>query len=281
MTTPTKEQVREWTERRKTERTPPPSPEQVKRELGWDMITERRKSKRPDGIDAAIGMTVLILFWPMLLGCEPPPPEHPAIVAPIQVKVEKQAVPPPAVAPAPMRSTSYNAHADAYRAMITREAQFRFGIPAPVPAIAGQIQQESAWNPAARSRVGAAGLMQFMPQTATWAATAGAFGSVDPYNPVWSIRAGIWYDRWLYERVRTFDSDCDRWLFALSSYNGGLGYAYKRQKLSLNPGDYTITGKINPGITAGNQHENETYGPKIMQRHQPAFRSWGKVVCIP
>lgn len=168
---------------------------------------------------------------------------------------------------------------DAYRAQITREAQFRFGIPAPVPAIAGQIAQESGWNPAAKSRVGAQGLMQFMPATSQWAATAGAFGSVDPFNPAWSIRAGVWYDRWLYERIKA-NTDCDRWMFTLSSYNGGLGYVHKRQKLSPAPGDWNPTGAINPGIAPANQIENQTYGPKILLKHQRAFAAWGRLVCL-
>ena len=168
---------------------------------------------------------------------------------------------------------------DQFRARIMREAQVRFGIPAPIPAVAGQIQQESGWNPAATSRVGAQGLMQFMPATSKWAATAGAFGSVDPLNPLWSIRAGVWYDRWLYERIRA-DSDCDRWTFTLSAYNGGLGYVYKRQKLSSAPGSYDVTGYLNPGITPANQIENQTYGPKILLKHQALFTSWGRVVCL-
>lgn len=170
--------------------------------------------------------------------------------------------------------------ADAYRATITREAQFRFGIPAPAPAIAAQIAQESAFNPMARSRVGAQGLMQFMPATAQWAAVAGAFGTPDPFNPAWAIRAGVWYDRWLYERVRTYTTECDRWLFALQAYNSGLGYVYKRQQRSSAPGSYDATAYINPGITAANQIESQSYGPVILRKHQLAFASWGKTPCL-
>lgn len=170
--------------------------------------------------------------------------------------------------------------ADSYRAQITREAQIRFGIPAPVPVIAGQIQQESAFNPLARSPVGAQGLMQFMTATSAWADTQAHWGSVDPFNPSWSIRAGVWYDRWLYDRIKTYDTDCDRWQFSLSAYNGGLGYVYKRQKLSDQPGSYELTGTINPGITPPNQRENQSYGPKIVFRQQMMFTKWGKVVCL-
>lgn len=177
-------------------------------------------------------------------------------------------------------ASPYNKAADAHRSFITREAQFRFGIPAPVPVIAGQITQESGWNPSVKSYVGAAGLMQFMPATSTWASTAGNLGRSDPLNPLWSIRAGIWYDRWLYDRVRFATTDCDKWLFALSSYNGGEGWTRKRQARSSAPGEWSLTGTINPGITPGNQHENQTYGPKILHKHQRLFTSWGRTVCI-
>lgn len=168
---------------------------------------------------------------------------------------------------------------DAYRADVIREAQFRFGIPSPAPVIAAQIQQESGWNPAATSRTGAAGLMQFMPGTAQWATTQNAWGNPDVRNPEWAIRAGVWYDRWLYDRVSA-DTVCDRWNFALSAYNGGLGYVYQRQKRSAMPGNYSLTGHINPGIRPDNQTENESYSPRILLKHQPRFKTWGQTVCL-
>jgi len=166
-----------------------------------------------------------------------------------------------------------------YRGAVQREAQARFGVPPPTPVIAAQIHQESGWNPKAQSPVGAQGLMQFMPATARWVATQEAFGVVDAFNPVWSIRAGVWYDRWLYERVKAKDT-CDRWRFALSGYNGGLGWVYKRQKKSPSPGDYDVTSIINPGIHPANQKENEGYAARIMYRHQPRYASWGKTECL-
>lgn len=169
---------------------------------------------------------------------------------------------------------------EAYRAQITREAQFRFGIPAPVPVIAGQIQQESHWDARATSRVGASGLMQFMPATARWAGTAGALGASDPLNPVWAIRAGIWYDRFLYERVRHSTDDCDKWKFALSGYNGGEGWVRKRQRLSEQPGSWLETAFINPGIASSSQRENEQYPQRIVHTHQPKFAHWGRTVCL-
>lgn len=38
-THPTPAQVREWMQQRQVERTAPPTPEQIRRELGWTMTT--------------------------------------------------------------------------------------------------------------------------------------------------------------------------------------------------------------------------------------------------
>lgn len=167
----------------------------------------------------------------------------------------------------------------AYRAAITREAETRFGLPAPTPVIAAQIMQESQFNPTAKSGVGASGLMQFMPQTAEWAAVAGQLGQAQPTSPAWAIRAGVWYDRWLYDRVRG-NTECDRWNFALSAYNGGLGNVYKRQHLSASPYSWDSTGFINPGITASNQSQNQDYSTRILVRWQTIFTDWGRTVCL-
>jgi len=45
MSKPSKEQVRDWQEKNRKEHRPPPTPEQTKRELGWDLIKETRKQK--------------------------------------------------------------------------------------------------------------------------------------------------------------------------------------------------------------------------------------------
>lgn len=166
-----------------------------------------------------------------------------------------------------------------YRAAITREAQLRFGVPPPVPAIAGQITQESGWRADARSVVGAQGLMQFMPKTAEWASSMCGTGSAQPLNAQWAIRCGVWYDRWLFDRVRGH-TDCDRAKFALAAYNGGLGWVQRRMAMSPDPKNADVTLAINPGITPANQHENQTYPQRIVYRWQPRFASWGRTVCI-
>jgi soluble lytic murein transglycosylase-like protein len=99
-----------------------------------------------------------------------------------------------------------------------------------------------------------------------------------PLDPAWAIRAGTWYDRYLYDRVRS-DGPCDRWLFAFSAYNGGLGWVQKRQARSKSPGSWAMTGDINPGITEASQRENAAYGPRIVYALQPKYATLGPLVC--
>ena len=76
--------------------------------------------------------------------------------------------------------------------------------------------QESRFNPAARSPVGAQGLMQFMP------ATAKDFG-IDPLNPAQSIAAAGKYMAQLHKST-------GNWKEAVSAYNWGLGNVLKARK---------------------------------------------------
>lgn len=42
-TAPSKEAVRLWFTQRQAVRTPPPTPEQIRRELGWEMLANNRR----------------------------------------------------------------------------------------------------------------------------------------------------------------------------------------------------------------------------------------------
>ena len=69
------------------------------------------------------------------------------------------------------------------------------------------VQQESGWNPKARSHKGAIGLAQLMPQTARYL-------RVDPHDPRQNLEGGA---RYLAEQYRQFRS----WRLALAAYNAG------------------------------------------------------------
>ncbi|MFQ5723656.1 MAG: lytic transglycosylase domain-containing protein [Terriglobia bacterium] len=71
------------------------------------------------------------------------------------------------------------------------------------------IQVESAWNPRARSRKGALGLMQLMP------ATGARFGVRNFFDPKQNVTGGVRYLRFLLDR---FDNNPE---LALAAYNAG------------------------------------------------------------
>ncbi len=43
---PTKEQVREYMERRQAQHQPPPSCQEIRRQLGWDLIEAEREERK-------------------------------------------------------------------------------------------------------------------------------------------------------------------------------------------------------------------------------------------
>lgn len=76
------------------------------------------------------------------------------------------------------------------------------------------IHTESGFNPRARSKPGAQGLMQLMP------ATAGMYGVVDAYNPSQNISAGARHIKYLINRYKSLE-------LALAAYNSGEGNVNK------------------------------------------------------
>lgn len=167
-----------------------------------------------------------------------------------------------------------------YQLTLKREAQLAWGLQAPVATFAAQVHQESRWRLDARSPVGAAGLAQFMPATTDW--IGGLYPGLaarDAGNPTWALRALVTYDKWLADRIRSKDA-CQDMAFVLSAYNGGLGWVYKRQKLSAEPDVCLgVTCLINPGIAEASQRENQHYAEVILLKHEPLYRSWGNGSC--
>ena len=169
-----------------------------------------------------------------------------------------------------------------YKREYVRIVRSEWGLWAPVATFAGQIHQESAWNCRAVSRVGARGCAQFMPTTAVWIGDVDhGLREGDVHSPAWAFRAQAVYMKWLHARIKASDQ-CEHMAFALSAYNGGLGYVQKRQKLSARPGVCLgATCSINPGITPANQRENAHYPHRILRELEPRYEAagWGIGSC--
>lgn len=172
-----------------------------------------------------------------------------------------------------------------WRNELIRTAREIWGINAPVADFAGQLHQESGWNPAARSLVGAQGMAQFMPATAQWVSQLyPQLRENKPFNPVWAIRALVQYDRQLWRGITAKDS-CQRMAFTLSAYNGGQGWVNRDKKLASAKGlDSTVwfdhVEQVNAGRSAANWRENRHYPKVILYQHAARYLQWGRASCI-
>lgn len=176
--------------------------------------------------------------------------------------------------------------AEKYRRDIVRNARLVWGLDAPVAVFAAQVQQESEFREDAKSYVGAQGLAQFMPTTATW--IAGAYRDLDPpepNNPAWALRALVTYDRHLWERTFAAN-ECERAAKMLSSYNGGAGWVARDERAALAAGldplrwfDHVET--VNAGRSASNWRENRGYPRRILRTLAPRYvaAGWGSTPC--
>lgn len=92
--------------------------------------------------------------------------------------------------------------------------------------IVAQMHQESRFDPEAQSWMGAQGLMQVLPRTAT------EFGFDDLTDPDTGIHAGIRYLDWVRERFPERLGPGRRTWFALAGYNAGHGHVRDARRLA-------------------------------------------------
>lgn len=93
--------------------------------------------------------------------------------------------------------------------------------------LASLIYQESRFMPDVKSRVGAYGLMQIMPETGKH------FGIDATASPQNNIKAGAQYINWLYSIFDTKITDAnERTKFILAAYNAGPGHVLDAMKLA-------------------------------------------------
>ena len=143
-----------------------------------------------------------------------------------------------------------------------------------------QLHQESGWKIRARSPVGAQGMAQFMPDTATWIAKLfpQQLGQFDPWDATQAIKAAAIYDKWLLDRVQPIGhaplSECSKWAFALRGYNGGEGWLLRERGLTVagkaNANDWRQVEKFRARGTAAHQ-ENIHYPRRILLTLEPAY----------
>ncbi len=123
------------------------------------------------------------------------------------VKLQPQRVVTPTKWDTPTYTGKYRGE---YHSM-AREAARRHGIPEDL--FLRLVQQESGWNPSAKSHKGAFGLAQLMPDTAR-------ILRVDPADPYQNLDGGA---RYLMSQYRAFGT----WHLALAAYNAGPGAVKK------------------------------------------------------
>lgn len=172
-----------------------------------------------------------------------------------------------------------------YRSPLIRTARAVWGVDAPVSVFAAQIHTESLWKEDARSPVGAEGLAQFMPSTSAWLPSVAPSLKGEkpaPYNPGWAMRAMCEYDLWLWKRIKSAASACDRMAFTLSAYNGGIGWVGKDRALSARVGRnpdrwFGHVADVNAGRKASAFRENREYVQRIITRQHLYIKAgWGR-----
>ncbi len=120
----------------------------------------------------------------------------------------------PELSTVPQRAATIPRYSGAYRGQYLNAAKAaarRHGIPEDL--FLRLVQQESGFNPRARSHKGAIGLAQLMPGTAQLL-------RVDPHDPAQNLEGGA---RYLAQMYRKFGS----WRLALAAYNAGPGAVEK------------------------------------------------------
>ena len=169
-----------------------------------------------------------------------------------------------------------------YKLTLLREAHGQWGLGAPVPAFAAQVHQESGWRPDAVSRVGARGLAQFMPGTASWwcELTGTAAADCQPHNPTWAIRSLVGYDKWLYDRTPVRYGEFDRLWVMLRAYNGGLGHWQREHEAAASGAVQPTRAQVDAACgkarrAAVHCRENLGYPHRILIVLQPRYAAWG------
>lgn len=113
--------------------------------------------------------------------------------------------PPSVITPSKWNTLEYSGKYRGEYLGLAQQAARKYNIPENI--FLRLVQQESNWNPRAKSHKGALGLAQLMPETARGL-------GVDPMNPQENLEGGARYLKRQYDRFRN-------WRLALAAYNAG------------------------------------------------------------
>lgn len=130
------------------------------------------------------------------------------------------------------------------------------------------IRQESRFEPQIESVVGAKGLMQVMPETASWIGDNTGFKTYNLAKPEDNIRLGTWYLDYTHQEYSNHS------LFAVASYNAGPGnvsdwikrYNYTDADEFVNVIPFPETQNYVKSVFGGYWNYLRLYNPEIAQR---------------
>ncbi len=124
--------------------------------------------------------------------------------------------------------------------------------------VAAVVYQESRFDPGAKSVTHVRGLMQVT------RATAREMGIQDRRDPAQSVTAGIKYLKQMYDRFEEIEDTYQRMLFALASYNVGLGHVQDAMALAeekgLDPRIWNSVKKTLPLLSKPDVYQQTKHG---------------------
>ena len=163
-----------------------------------------------------------------------------------------------------------------WRSTVVREVRYWWGMEEPRDTFAGQLHQESRYDEAATSPVGAEGMAQFMPGTAAWIAKLypADLQPADALDGHWAIRACVKYDKWLWDKFPQAATREDRWGMGLASYNAGLGWIQKEARQALGASRWYGSTENACLRRASACAESRGYVRNIWFRWRPLYAGW-------
>jgi membrane-bound lytic murein transglycosylase F len=178
-------------------------------------------------------------------------------------------VTPPAIAQraAPVRPTRSQ---DRYDDLFRKYSKRFFGVGYDWRYFKAQGMAESNLDSAARSYVGARGIMQLMPSTfAEIQSRRTEFESIDHVE--WNIAAGILHDRYLWTRWKELGVDDERRRFMFGSYNAGEGPILRARGMArdrqLDAHSWASIEQVAPEVRRWRYRETLGYVRKIQRNH--------------